>query len=637
MFDWVAHNPQATPDVIFLIVAIFSICLAVFLAKWRSAQQEVDALTAFVTSGNVYSIAANALTMAGSGDPTPPIVPGLSPTSPLAQRFSQYCEGLLSPVRGEKTPRATRPAADLLDADAVTREAINLRLFDSIPNVLVGLGLLFTFFGLTSALYFATQGSAAATVSDTQASVHNLLDAASFKFGSSLAALFFSIIFLLIERLLVRTLQNSLLRLTNSLDRLFPLITVEELMRLQIAPGHLKNSADSLVTSARQAIAEALDSENGSTSTQLRAFLSDVRGIRTQGDQHTVLLSTFAESIADSISRSLDSTLGFRITDTFGRLDSTIAKIGQTMQSANEKVLERLLEHFLKVLETRTRDSFTTMVDASNQYIDRVTASGAALNSSLASAAELSQKIAGQGQQGLALLKDATAELSEMLERSRFAYVEMAAASDALSKTQRATTSMLRQVNEAQERANGAIATLGDGAKSLQDAMARSAETMSASDKAFISKASSTYERYRETFEELNKHVSEGLASMTADVTRVTEALKSVASSTEDVNAKMQSRVDAFLDRLERRASQEKEELNEHVRESLASMTADVTRVTEALKSVASSTERSSEKVQSRLHALLDRLEQRAPQYESALNGRAPRSDSAVPTVRGET
>jgi hypothetical protein len=115
-------------------------------------------------------------------------LPGTRSNAPIARRFKSYCGGSLLDVSGDDRPRAALVGQRGVRAGRIIRETLNLRLLQAIPNVLVGIGLLFTFLGLTAALYFASQGAAAHDVAQTQLSIRNLLDAAAFKLSSSLIA-----------------------------------------------------------------------------------------------------------------------------------------------------------------------------------------------------------------------------------------------------------------------------------------------------------------------------------------------------------------------------------------------------------------------------------------------------------------
>ncbi len=103
---------------------------------------------------------------------------------------------------------------------------LNLRFYNAFPNLLVGLGLFFTFIGLVGALYFASGGVAAADVRVAQAALRDLLGAATFKFATSIAGLGSSLLFSWREKAHLHRLYRRLARFCHALEaRTVPITT----------------------------------------------------------------------------------------------------------------------------------------------------------------------------------------------------------------------------------------------------------------------------------------------------------------------------------------------------------------------------------------------------------------------------
>ena len=83
-----------------------------------------------------------------------------------------------------------------------TAEAgLRFSIYRAMPNLFVGIGLLLTFFGLVSALYFTTEAlKDTRDLAVSQQALRDLLHAASFKFYTSIAGLAGSIIMTLALR-----------------------------------------------------------------------------------------------------------------------------------------------------------------------------------------------------------------------------------------------------------------------------------------------------------------------------------------------------------------------------------------------------------------------------------------------------
>jgi hypothetical protein len=102
--------------------------------------------------------------------------------------------------------------------DTVARRGLDLAFYSKIPSYFVGLGLLLTFMGLIAGLYYASSGMRAATLDDARNSLVLLLNAASFKFTTSVAGLGTSLFYAL-----VLAFERS--RITQALDTLC--VTIE--------------------------------------------------------------------------------------------------------------------------------------------------------------------------------------------------------------------------------------------------------------------------------------------------------------------------------------------------------------------------------------------------------------------------
>jgi len=95
---------------------------------------------------------------------------------------------------------------------------VNLRLYQAVPNMLVGIGIWFTFIGLVAALWFASKGVAAPDIIQAQLSLQDLLHAATFKFVTSIAGLFASLLFSWAEKAKLYRLHLQLNQFCQNLE-----------------------------------------------------------------------------------------------------------------------------------------------------------------------------------------------------------------------------------------------------------------------------------------------------------------------------------------------------------------------------------------------------------------------------------
>src|SRR5207248_11189913 len=117
---------------------------------------------------------------------------------PLARLWSADRETLILPADHSPRPIRTTLRPDVLfDLGLLRMVGLRPRYHAAMPGMLVGAGLLFTFLGLAIALLAAGDVVAGADQVQRQLGLHQLLNAASFKFYTSLAGLALSIAYTL--------------------------------------------------------------------------------------------------------------------------------------------------------------------------------------------------------------------------------------------------------------------------------------------------------------------------------------------------------------------------------------------------------------------------------------------------------
>src|SRR5579885_2033890 len=93
----------------------------------------------------------------------------------LRHAWNQFKDTLIFPdhdIEGE--PLAIRNTARPQDYFNSADAGLHFRFYRALPNLFVGIGLLLTFVGLVSALYFATKGIEGADITQTQSALRDL-------------------------------------------------------------------------------------------------------------------------------------------------------------------------------------------------------------------------------------------------------------------------------------------------------------------------------------------------------------------------------------------------------------------------------------------------------------------------------
>ena len=222
----------------------------------------------------------------------------------------------------------TRRPQDHFNDSLLTSGGINLRFYNAVPHLLVGLGLFFTFAGLLAALHFASRGVAAPDVRVAQAALRDLLGAATFKFATSIAGLGSSLLFSWREKTRLHEVQTLIDRFCHALEaRMIP-ITVEQLAAAQL--DEMRRQTDGLDRLARAMFADLPEATEGMIADELaKAFAPLGRAVQRlaehleqQGEQ--LLQRAIGHPSAGSPARR---SVGPGVVDTGGARDGGTAAL----------------------------------------------------------------------------------------------------------------------------------------------------------------------------------------------------------------------------------------------------------------------------------------------------------------------
>jgi hypothetical protein len=237
------------------------------------------------------------------------IAQNLSGNRVLGARWREYQQSLLITERG--LIRATTPADGWFDIGLLRAPIIGLdpRYHAALPGLLVGAGLLFTFFGLAVALHSAGDIVAEnVTQAERNVALHQLLSAASLKFWTSVAGLFLSISYALFRKGRLHRVESALEAFQASLDERIPLIT----------PVQMQAEANAQLQS------------------------------------QTASLESFSNELAINLAGVFDNAFDKRLGEHIGPLTSSMQQLAESLTGRNEDAMEKMLGAFLDRLQGGT-------------------------------------------------------------------------------------------------------------------------------------------------------------------------------------------------------------------------------------------------------------------------------------------
>lgn len=149
----------------------------------------------------------------------------------LGHQWGEFRETLIDPAIGDSSQVLynSQKAADFFSRDSLLGEQLNLRMFNAMPNLLTGAGILGTFVGLVAGIYLAGTGLADPT--KAQAALGDLLGGASLAFLTSIVGLISSLFFSIAEKHQLHEFEKLRQLWVNSLDAKLRRISPERLAR----------------------------------------------------------------------------------------------------------------------------------------------------------------------------------------------------------------------------------------------------------------------------------------------------------------------------------------------------------------------------------------------------------------------
>jgi methyl-accepting chemotaxis protein len=345
----------------------------------------------------------------------------------LAHAWTAFEETLVKPEADELQiiGSTERPSA-YLNIQSAVESGLPLGFYQAVPNYFVGVGLLFTFFGLVAALHFASEGLAHdASVKDAQTALRSLLEVASFKFLTSISGILSSLILSVLIRRDVHRLQIAFDSLCQLLEKRLTTLSPES-----IATQQLRES-------------------------------------RKQSDQLLRFNTDFAVQLAEAIESKLNDRLGATITAALDPLAKRLEGISTSVGSASEDALKKMLEDFTG----RLHQSAGTEMQALAEELKRIQGTLEKASGGVdASAVQFGARMESAAERLERMLADsATATRDGLGEAMSRMQTLLAETSETLRRNAEAAGA---STHEAVNRAGGALATqVTDAASKLESSL----------------------------------------------------------------------------------------------------------------------------------------------------------------------
>lgn len=311
----------------------------------------------------------------------------------LGHAWSEFDETL---VRDADIVRNTLRPQTFFNYSTVREKLSGLKIMPGIPGYFVGIGLLLTFIGLVIALSKAAAGTEAAMAATgggaqaMQGPLRELLQAATFKFSTSIAGLFASIALSFFFRLFVVGIEGSLSKFCEALETRLNYVapqsvTLDMVNKLEAQLNELKGiNGEKFVVRLAEQVGPIMQTALVDAITPLTKQIGDAVEQLSTNSQDGVqdLVRHFSDSVQGSagtelkeLGVSLNAMHGVleklrldmsgsgedfakRMTDAAENLNRLVAEAGNNLgkqSDASRETLERMLDSLKEVFEQANR------------------------------------------------------------------------------------------------------------------------------------------------------------------------------------------------------------------------------------------------------------------------------------------
>ncbi|MCV6639501.1 anti-phage ZorAB system protein ZorA [Candidatus Albibeggiatoa sp. nov. NOAA] len=324
---------------------------------------------------------------------------------------------------------------------------LNLNLYQAVPNILVGIGLFFTFIGLIAALWFASEGVAAENVEEAKAALSELLHAATFKFITSVAGLMASIVFSWREKAHLHQLSEKLHALCLSLEQRLYFTTLEQLTKRQVDESKRQTEQLSRFNSELAvSIAHALEDEF--TEKLLEAIQPLAGTIEALESKLTNMNQDALQSMVEQFSQSLQGAAGQemqQMATTLQSLEGILGSLGDQLNHSSSEFTQQM-QDASSVLQQGFSEGASELVQQLSQSIQCIQAE---TSQEMQKATEPMQQLLVSMQEMKANIDESSLSLQRQLTNAAEHTADtLSSASEEFGKQMQQTTQSLGQIRE---------------------------------------------------------------------------------------------------------------------------------------------------------------------------------------------
>lgn len=281
----------------------------------------------------------------------------------LLESWKSFFQSSCKYVDVEKRYKRLRSSEEFFDSELIISRIINIDLWRSWPNFLTGLGIFFTFIGLTGGIYLASKGLTSNENEEIKNALTNLLNGASLAFYTSIAGLFSSILFSVFKKIRIHKIKNRIVEMCHIIDFLIPEYSIEK-MNFDMLSQNIEQTTQlkSFNTDIAASIASEIDNrfKEGDLGKAIYDLVDAVKGMRSDRlneNQSAIegLLAKFQDNLTGNAGSQIET------------MATTIEKVSIILESVADKLEVQQNESIKK-----TKEANDNIVEALNFTADKI-------------------------------------------------------------------------------------------------------------------------------------------------------------------------------------------------------------------------------------------------------------------------
>jgi len=493
----------------------------------------------------------------------------------ICQAWQDFDQTLVASTDGSRI-YSTIPSDQFFNSHRIAPKVTESRFWAAVPSILLSIGVLGTFVGLTFGLMGIEIG-ADADVSALRDGIGSMIEGASIAFITSIWGVFLSVLVNIYFKIGEGRIRYRVHDLQNHIDQLFPGITAE---------GTLSEIAD--------------DSKESRMALQT---LHEKIGEKLQEQLYTVgnrLQESLVQGVQDVMRESLDklnTQVSQQATDTLDRL------VQQFMERMGETGAEqrRMLDEASDTMQSTVRklnDQMSSMMDRLSEQQEQADQREHERQKALTGGIEQIGQAQAQTEASLSRLSQQQNEHSEKLERaSEQLLSELRGATDALERSSAQLNSSAGSLEGVSSNLQQASNTLGGPVRDMTDRLASLAQEMERIEKNVglhiqlldemqqkVSKASealgNSAELANNGFKELENHQKQFLADLKQTLGNAHQELRSQA---EDFAKQMEKWLEQYANQVSSQTQDRMQEWDEQTRNFADNLSRTVTAISQVV------------------------------------------------------